>query len=290
MASTRQEVEADFVGRVIGAASQGAAGAVVGAVLSSVTEPVVNRVLVKRQSLSEALAEVDLESIKKFFSTVVAANFIKFPFFEVVNILVGDLDLPDTAKGAVLGAVFTTATLPIGNYRFCKSMGMPVDMNSLYKAYLPTVARDVVYGVVRQNVGSYLAQAYPNLQKTTAGRFFATFFTVLAACIISAPGNEVRGYYLQPEDRRLPVKEFFKPDRFVRSTTIGGLIMSSALGVGSLVVGPATERFNAFKALLDANPVAKVMVGIFIAQQYLAAKRHTELISKLDSDAAKKNA
>mmetsp|Transcript_14273 Transcript_14273/g.27710 ORF Transcript_14273/g.27710 Transcript_14273/m.27710 type:complete len:285 (-) Transcript_14273:113-967(-) len=273
----------DFVARVIGAATQGAAGAVVGAVLSATTEPVVNRVLVKRQTLKEALAEVDLETVQKFFSTVVAANFIKFPFFEVVNILVGDLDLPDTAKGAVLGAVFTTATLPIGNYRFCKSMGMPVDVSSLYKAYLPTVARDVVYGVVRQTVGTFLAQNYPGLFKSVGGRFIATFITVLAACVISAPGNEVRGYYLQPEDRRLPVKEFFKPDRFIRSTTIGGLIMSSALGVGSLVVGPATVQFNAFKALLDANPVAKVMVGIFVAQQYLAAKRHADLLDKLDN-------
>jgi hypothetical protein len=38
--------EQDFVGRVIGAASQGAVGAVVAAWLSAVTEPLVNNLLV----------------------------------------------------------------------------------------------------------------------------------------------------------------------------------------------------------------------------------------------------
>lgn len=64
----------DFFSRVVGAASQGAAGAVVGAGLSSVTEPVVNRVLVKRQTLSEALAEVDVETMSNFFNTAIVGE------------------------------------------------------------------------------------------------------------------------------------------------------------------------------------------------------------------------
>ncbi len=71
----------DVVSRVIGAASQGAVGAVVGALLSAVTEPVVNRVLVKRIPLNEAIWEIKVEDIMKFFETTLPTNFIKFPFY-----------------------------------------------------------------------------------------------------------------------------------------------------------------------------------------------------------------
>lgn len=198
------------------------------------------------------------------------------------------VDVPAAARGAVTGAVFTTATLPITNYRFCKSMGIPVDFGGLYKAYLPTVLRDVVYGMCRQTMGAHLAKTFPELQKSARGRFTLTFFTVLASCLISAPGNEVRGYYLQPPSRRLPVREFFQPARFARSTVIGGLIMSTALGVGSLVTGPATEKFTAFKGFLEQHPLAKVLLGIFVAQQYFASSRHAQLMAKQDAIAAKK--
>eukprot|EP00421_Protoceratium_reticulatum_P060608 CAMPEP_0168492006 /NCGR_PEP_ID=MMETSP0228-20121227/69987_1 /TAXON_ID=133427 /ORGANISM="Protoceratium reticulatum, Strain CCCM 535 (=CCMP 1889)" /LENGTH=51 /DNA_ID=CAMNT_0008508757 /DNA_START=1 /DNA_END=152 /DNA_ORIENTATION=- len=46
----------DFVGRVLGAASQGAVGAVVAASLSAVTEPVVNNILVNRVPVLQAFA------------------------------------------------------------------------------------------------------------------------------------------------------------------------------------------------------------------------------------------
>jgi len=48
----------EILSRVIGAASQGAVGAVIGALLSAVTEPVVNRVLVKRIPLQQAMEEI----------------------------------------------------------------------------------------------------------------------------------------------------------------------------------------------------------------------------------------
>jgi hypothetical protein len=48
--------EKTFMGKVIGAASQGAVGAVVGATLSAFTEPVVNRVLVKRIPLMQVVS------------------------------------------------------------------------------------------------------------------------------------------------------------------------------------------------------------------------------------------
>mmetsp|Transcript_23954 Transcript_23954/g.44464 ORF Transcript_23954/g.44464 Transcript_23954/m.44464 type:complete len:293 (+) Transcript_23954:128-1006(+) len=270
----------NFVGRVVGAASQGAAGALVAAALSSVTEPVVNRVLVNRMSLSEAVALVDVATVQRFFNTTVTTNFIKFPFFEVVNMMLGDVDLPGTQKGALLGAVFTTFTLPITNYRYCQSVGLPVDMGGLYKAYLPTVLRDIVYGICRNSVSAALLKARPDLANSAKGRFVVMFLTVLASCVISAPGNEVRGYYLQPEEKRLPVNEFFKPERFVRSTAIGGLIMSTALGVGTLATGPATEIVNGWRAFLNKHPVAKVMIALFVAQQWLETKRHQEAMAK----------
>ena len=127
--------EQDFVGRVIGAASQGAVGAVVAASLSAVTEPLVNNMLVKRVPLMEAVKALDPDMIKKFLAT----NFIKFPFFEATNIIMQGVDLPPTARGAALGSVFCTITLPITNYRFRKSMNLPVTPGNLYQAYGPTV-------------------------------------------------------------------------------------------------------------------------------------------------------
>lgn len=98
--------EQDFVGRVIGAASQGAVGAVVAASLSAVTEPLVNNMLVKRVPLMEAVKALDPEMIKKFLQTTLATNFIKFPFFEATNIIMQGVDLPPTAKQSVMAVKF----------------------------------------------------------------------------------------------------------------------------------------------------------------------------------------
>uniref|UniRef100_A0A7S3PI18 ADP,ATP carrier protein n=1 Tax=Aplanochytrium stocchinoi TaxID=215587 RepID=A0A7S3PI18_9STRA len=274
--------EANFSERVVAAASQGAAGAIVAACLSSVTEPIVNRILVKRMGLSEAIAQVDLADTANFFNTVVATNFIKFPFFEVINMALENVELPGTGRGAILGAIFTTATLPITNYRYCKSVGAPVDFGSLYKAYLPTVLRDIVYGICRNSVMSALIAQNPDLPKTAKGRFTLMFMTVMASCLISAPGNEVRGYYLQNPKNRLPVREFFKPYRFIRSTAVGALIMSTALGVGTLVTGPAQARFSQLSSFLDSQPIAKTLVALFLVDQFLQSRRHAELMSKLE--------
>lgn len=268
--------------RVVGAAAQGAAGAIVGASLSSVTEPIVNRVLVKRQTLSEAVKEVDFGMVKKFFETTIMTNLIKFPFFEVVTMIMSGTTLSGTTRGVVTGAVFTTATLPITNYRYCKSMGLPVDPASLYKAYLPTVLRDMVYGVVRTNVGAMLTSSFPDMAKTVGGRAVLMFFTVAASCLISAPGNEVRGYFLQPPERRKSVKEFFKPERFIRSTSVGALIMSTALSTGSLAIGPMQGLVGKATAYNAANPLSTILVTLFALHQYLAARRSAAVVAALE--------
>jgi len=264
----------NFADRVIGAASQGAVGAVVAAALSSVTEPVVNRVLVKRMPLQEAIAEMDAEQITKFFQTVLPTNFIKFPFFEAINVIMSTVSIPPAIRGTVTGAVFCTATLPITNYRFRKSMNLPINPKDLYQAYLPTVLRDIIYGIVRNKVFAARLAANPEYSKTNAGRFLNMFITVIASCVISAPGNELRGFMLQPANKRQSFGEFFQPQKFVRSTSIGAMIMGIALGFGAIAT-PKVEAYTAsIRKLLASNPLSYVMIVLFLYHTYLENKRN----------------
>ena len=96
--------------------------------------------------------------MSRYFTTTLTTNLIKFPMVEVLNQAVTRLPIPDAVRGVAVGAIFTTATLPITNYRFAKSMGEPVTFAGLYKAYLPTVTRDIIYSVARTqtNTGLFL--------------------------------------------------------------------------------------------------------------------------------------
>lgn len=263
-----------FVMKVVGAASQGAVGAFVGASLSAVTEPVVNKVLVERKPLSVALKEHDLEKIMKFFATTVPTNFIKFPFFEVVNMIMNTFTVPAAVRGTVTGMVFTSTTLPITNYRFRKSMNMPIEgFGQLYQAFLPTVGRDVVYGVARNKMMAWLIAANPALMATPAGRAKAMFATVIFSCVVSAPGNEFRGYVLQPPNRRKPFFEFFDPVKTVRSTTIGGLIMATSLAVGAYCT-PFVERMvSLLRAEISKNPLQGLLLLLFFLDKLFAGLR-----------------
>ncbi|KAJ4455744.1 mitochondrial carrier [Paratrimastix pyriformis] len=230
-----------LISSIASATLQGCVGAVVGAALASVTDPIVNRVLVKRVPLSVAIHDVTGAQMFKYFQTALATNMIKFPMFEVLNKVVAQMPLPDSTRGLISGAIFTTATLPITNYRFSKSMGEPINMASLYKAYWPTVARDMLYGVVRNRTNTLVAQNFPKLNANPFGKMFAG---VMAACLLSSPGNEVRGYFLQPPQKRLPVGEFFKVDRYVRSAALGATVMALSLGVGAFVSKPLEAKFR----------------------------------------------
>jgi tellurite resistance protein len=111
--------DVSFASRVFQATTQGAVAAVVAASLSAVTEPIVNKVLVERIALSEALKALDPKSIVSYFGVTVSTNLTKFPFFEITNLILTDVkDLSPTARGALTGAVFCTMTLPITNYRY----------------------------------------------------------------------------------------------------------------------------------------------------------------------------
>jgi hypothetical protein len=259
-----------FMMKVVGAASQGAVGAFVGASLSAVTEPVVNEVLVKRKPVMLAISEHSVEKIQKFFSTTIATNFIKFPFFEVVNMIMNSFTVPASVRGTVTGLVFTSATLPITNYRFKKSMNLPVGgALDLYQAYLPTAGRDVLYGIARNKMMAWITASNPKLMATPAGRARAMFATVLFSCVVSAPGNEYRGFVLQPKGKEKPFFEFFDPVKTVRSTTIGGLIMSTSLAAGAFAT-PFVEAFvGRLREASKTDPLGAILVVLFILDRFV---------------------
>jgi len=211
---------------------------------------VVNRILVQRISVMQSIKEMDVEKSKKFFRTTLPTNFLKFPLFEAVNAAMQLVPAPDAIKGAVTGIVFTTATLPVTNYRFCKSMDLPVDKSALFKAYLPTVLRDVLYGIARNKLQTAMRLAFPLLMMSGPGRAALLFPVVFGACILSSPGNELRGYYLQPPEKRLGVKAFFKPVNYARSTIAGATIMAISLSTGSLLTGPIQTVLKGAKAMV----------------------------------------
>ena len=278
--------EQDFVGRVIGAASQGAVGAVVAASLSAVTEPLVNSMLVKRTPLLEALKELDPVKVQNFLKTTLATNFIKFPFFEATNIIMQGVDLPPTARGAALGSVFCTITLPITNYRFRKSMNLPVTPGNLYQAYGPTVLRDIIYGIARNKVSAFFTSLNPAFASTMMGRVVNMFATVVAACVLSAPGNELRGYCLQPPDRKQSFVDFFQPAKFIRSTSVGAIIMGISLAIGTMATPQVEKIVGIMKDYLQKNPLSYVLIILFALQQIIAMRRQSELVEalKLEGD------
>jgi len=280
----------DFAGKVLGAASQGAVGAVVAANLSAVTEPIVNAMLVKRITFAEAIKELDPQKIARYLQTTLSTNFIKFPFFEVTNMLVGGIDLPPTLKGALTGTVFCTATLPITNYRFRKSMDLEITASSLYQAYGPTVLRDIIYGIARNKVMPFMVGLNPDMATTNLGRFVNMFVTVIAACVISAPGNELRGYCLQPADRAQAFSDFFQPAKFVRSTSVGAVIMAISLGVGTLATPQVEKLMSKVKEYLSKNPIGILLIVLFALNQIVERRRHGQLVMALEDKQASADA
>jgi len=202
-------------------------------------------------------------------------------------VIMSGVDLPPTARGAALGTVFCTATLPITNYRFRKSMDLPITLSSLYQAYGPTVLRDILYGIVRNKVMTYLVGRSPEFAKTNFGRFINMFATVIAACVLSAPGNELRGYCLQPADRRQSFADFFQPSKFVRSTSIGALIMGVSLGVGTLATPQVEKLVNALRTYLKTHPVSYLLIALFALGQVLQARRSATLVKALEEEKPK---
>jgi len=235
--TARQAAAAAGVGaKVINAMGAGAVASVIQAALSAVGEPIVNRVLVKRMKVMEAIKDVSPAMMLDFFKTTLTTNFLKFPFFEAINAFCAALPINPSVRGFITGIVFTTATLPVTNYRYRKSMQLEVNWGNIYEAYFPTVIRDIVYGIARNYCTAWALAINPlwKAQDPTV-----LFIVVILGCLISAPFNEWRGFLLQSKGQELTFKEFFKPANFVRSTGLGAFKQGLALGVGYWCAPPA---------------------------------------------------
>ncbi len=266
--------------RILSAYARGAVAAIVNAGMGSVTEPIVNTVLVKRVPVHVALQEFDVKrSWKMFYEATLPTNLIRFPFYEIVAALLRGVPIPHTWRGLVTGIVYTTSTLPLGNYRFMKSVRRKITTRDLFKAYWPTLFRDVIYSVVRANVDAALRRRYPTLQRTAFGRFFGMFLTALVACIVSSPGNEMRGYALQSDDSsRLTFREFFRPQKYVRSTAVGATNIALSLGTGALIVEPLRQVVERLRSIASTNPgLVSVCVLLMIRPVVGAWARHRRI-------------
>jgi len=252
----------NLVGKVIGAAAQGATAAMVAALLSAMTEPLVNRLLVKRMTFAQAWNDVTLSLVANFFLTTFPTNMLKFPAFEVINIIMSFTSIAGSLKGVVSGWLFCTIMLPVTNYRFRKSMGWEIKPSLLYQAYIPTVARDIIYGWARAYVGGKLASSW--IPGGTLEKAFQFGVVIWASCIISSPCNEWRGYTLQPPDRKLEFKDYFKPINYLRSTGVGATIMGIALMVGMLVNPYAESLFQYLKGHPGFAVLGLVLMGFII--------------------------
>eukprot|EP00931_Biecheleriopsis_adriatica_P074566 TRINITY_DN485_c0_g1_i4.p1 TRINITY_DN485_c0_g1~~TRINITY_DN485_c0_g1_i4.p1 ORF type:complete len:361 (-),score=90.29 TRINITY_DN485_c0_g1_i4:174-1160(-) len=215
--------------RILNAMGAGAVASVIQAALSAVGEPIVNRVLVKRMKIMEAVKDVSPAMMLDFFKTTLTTNFLKFPFFEAINAFCSCLPISGTVRGFITGIVFTTATLPVTNYRYRKSMQLEVNWGNLYEAYTPTVIRDIAYGIVR-NYSTMWLLSLNSAWKVQSPEVL--FIVVILGCLGSAPFNEWRGFLLQSKGQELTFQEFFKPANFVRSTSLGALKQGLALAVG----------------------------------------------------------
>jgi len=254
--------EAGFVTKVVGAAAQGATAATVAAILSAVTEPIVNRLLVKRMTFGEAFAEITFKLVSNFFLTTFPTNMLKFPVFEMINMALSFTSLSGSVRGVVNGWLFCTIMLPVTNYRFRKSMGWEINPALLYQAYIPTVTRDIVYGWSRGFMGGVLTSALA--PETFVAKACTFGLTVFAACIISSPGNEWRGYTLQPPNKKLAFADYFKPINYARSTGVGATIMGIALSVGMLVTPYAEMVFAYLKEHTLMGVALLVAVGVVV--------------------------
>merc|ERR1712232_95810 len=197
--------------------------------------------------IMEAVRDVSPMQMLQFFKTTLATNFLKFPFFEAINAFCSCFPFSGVARGIFTGFIFTSATLPVTNYRYRKSMDLPVNWGNIYEAYPPTVIRDIVYGIARNYCTIGVLALNTNWTITSPE---VLFIVVILGCLISAPFNEWRGYLLQSKGQELTFKEFFKPSNFIRSTSLGAIKQGLALAVGYWCAPPATKFINGLIAAI----------------------------------------
>jgi len=289
--------------KVLQAISAGSVAAVVSAMLAAVTEPIMNRVLVKRMSIKAALGEMTPQLILSFFATTISTNLLKFPLFEAVSMFLSLLpNMSNVTRGLIAGFIFTTATLPITNFRYRMSIQTPMEEalkpSNLYQAYLPTVVRDMAYASGRNLLSALMLMSFAGMNPASPQMMFPV---VIGACVLSAPFNEVRGFLLQSGEQKLKFSEFFKPASFARSTTLGAINMGISVSVGYFLT-PIVGRYviKVHSALDSGNWVALICLVaaldliMFLIARGVSSKVYTRAIDSskgvlTNADAIQKN-
>jgi len=197
------------------------------AVLGSVLDPIKDRVL--RRRLYYGPASEQRQRRRCSWELGFCVQMIKFPAFEPLLLwaLATSL-LPSSfgvcARAAVCGVTFALVTLPFTNLRMGVSNQMMA--SSPFKAVLPTVARDVVYAVARASLPAMIIARTSDL---TAASPEVIFGSVLGACLLAAPLNELRDFKLA---KSRTAEEFFLPMRSAIFALFRGALQAASLVLG----------------------------------------------------------
>jgi len=222
--------------KVANAASAGCISAVILAAMFAITEPIANRVTVKRMTLPEAMKDVSPADMWRYFGTTLPTRLLKAPLYEALVTFMMTLALPANLAGTIIALTFVTLTMPITNYSARMSLQQDFGWKDMYVAFWPTVLRDTVGGIARVRATKFGIQTLGWAPQTPMLMAFA----MLCTCAFSSPLNEWRGYLLQKGDKQLTFREFFKPWKCIRSTVIGCLQFSLALGAGYYIAPSVT--------------------------------------------------
>jgi len=248
---------------------------------------------VKHMSVKDAVAELSPKMVFIFFTTTLSTNLLKFPLFEAVSTFLSLLpNMSNVVRGLVVGFIFTTATLPITNFRYRMSMQMPVQEalkpKLLYQAYPATVIRDMVYAIGRLVLTAFLMAKFTGLAPGSAQLMFPV---VIGASLLSAPFNEIRGFLLQSGSEKLSPGEFFTPTNFVRSTTLSALNMGVSVATGCYLNPIVSAHLGSWYAALEAgNPRVLIeLVFAVNAMSIVAAQAFSNKVFTRAIDANKDN-
>ena len=211
--------------------------------------------------------------ITKFLQITLATNFMNILKNNIfASIRKQNFHLPPTARLAVLGSIFFAMTLPVTNYRFRKSMNLPVTSKNLYQAFGPTVLRDIIYGSVRKKVLVLLTNLHPTLGSTVMGRVVSMYATVVTAWVVSSPLNELRGYYLQPQDRKQSFASFFQPAKCMRNASASAIILAISLGLRRCATSALLKCPKKLACTTAGTAMSLVLTARMFYQPYQAGR------------------
>mmetsp|Transcript_23626 Transcript_23626/g.55051 ORF Transcript_23626/g.55051 Transcript_23626/m.55051 type:complete len:337 (-) Transcript_23626:224-1234(-) len=213
--------------RMAVALTAGAVAAIVQATLFAVTEPIVNRVNVRRMRVVEACAEVKASMMLRHFRTTLPTSVIKTPLYEVTLAVVSASSVPMHLQGPLLGILTTLVLLPLTNFRARMSLQEDFRLSDAYIAFAPTVFRDMVGGAARTHALAFGLQALE--LRAQSPQLMA--FSMVVGCLLSAPLNELRGFLLQQPPRK-SMSEFFQLGNCIRSTLVGTINFAVAVAAG----------------------------------------------------------